>query len=364
MPQHAIPYAQYRGGSSKGLYFKAEDLPSDIAIRDKVLLAAMGRGPRQIDGLGGADPLTSKIAIVSPSDSEGIDIDYLFAQVVLGKDIVDTCPNCGNILAGVGYFAIESGMVKAQDGETSIRVMMQNSAKVCEIIVPSPNGIPEYEGSLSIDGVPGTGAAVVCNYSELAGSACGALLPTGNLIDIINGIEITCIDNGMPVAIMQAESFRLSGDESPAELNENAVLREKIYALRIQLGLKMNLGDVAGKAVPKMCLVSRAKYGGAISTRTFIPDHCHAAIGVLGAVSVATACTIPGTVCHSIAHLPEGNPVNISIEHPSGEFTVKLNTCQTEEGIKIEKAGVLRTARLLSKGHLYIPEYILKNSEG
>lgn len=357
MPQIPIPFAQIRGGSSKGLYFKAEDLPQNIARRDELLLAAIGKGVRQIDGLGGADPLTSKVAIVSPSTRLGVDIDFLFAQVVVGKDAVDTSPNCGNILSGVGYFALETGMVNATEGTTRINVFMVNSGNECELIVQTPNKKPEYSGDTKIDGVPGTAAAVICNYSDLAGSACGTLFPTGKPKDIVDGIEVTCIDNGMPVAIMRSDSFGVRGDETPEELNKNQELVQRIYNLRMKLGPMMNLGDVAQKAVPKMCLISKPSQGGVISTRTFIPDRCHAAIGVLGAVSIASACIVPGTVCEPIAVIPNKNESSfqLSVEHPSGEFTVNLETERNDQDLRIVKAGVIRTARLLAKGELYIP---------
>lgn len=354
-PQIAIAYAHLRGGSSKGLYFKADDLPGIEALRNEFLLAAMGRDERQIDGLGGGDPLTSKVAIVSPSTRPGVDIDYLFAQVVVGKGVVDTRPNCGNILAGVGPFAIETGMIVPQGDETHLVVHMLNSGKECELILQTPGGKITYSGSTKIDGVPGTAAPIVCNYRDLAGSACGALLPTGNLIDVVGGVAVTCIDNGMPVAVMKAEALGISGQESPEELNANQPLRERLYRLRMELGPMMNLGDVSDMAVPKMCLISEATRGGAISTRTFIPDKCHLAIGVLGAVSVASACILPGTVC-SLLNVPSGNSVALSIEHPSGEFTVRLETSKGDRGVAINKVGVIRTARLLSRGELFIPE--------
>jgi 4-oxalomesaconate tautomerase len=357
MSQISIPYAQIRGGSSKGLYFRAEDLPQDEVHRDALLVSAMGKGSRQIDGLGGADPLTSKVAIISRSSRPGMDVDYLFAQVVVGKDVVDTSPNCGNILSGVGYFALETGLVKAKQGITKVNVYMVNSGNECELIVQTPNGKPEYSGDTKIDGVPGAAAAVICNYSDLAGSACGALFPTGNPKDLVDGIEVTCIDNGMPVAIIAAESFGVRGDETPEELNSNLELVQKIYNLRMKLGPLMNLGDVAQKAVPKMCLISKPTQAGVLSTRTFIPDKCHAAIGVLGAVSVASACILPDTVCESVAVVTPNNDQNsfrLSVEHPSGEFTVNLETEMSGNQLQIKKAGVIRTARLLAKGDLFI----------
>ena len=356
--QHAIPYMQLRGGSSKGLYFCASDLPADPVLRNKVLIAAMGSDKSQIDGLGGADPLTSKVAIVGLSDSPDADIDYLFAQVVVGGDRVDTTPNCGNILAGVAPFAIEAGLIEPTGDSTTVRINMLNSGSQCELVVRTPNGKVEYQGDACIDGVPGSGAPIACNYLNIAGSACGGLLPTGSRIDIVDGIEISCIDNGMPVVVLRAEDMGISGYESPAELNANEALKSKLQSIRLQIGPKMNLGDVEGAAIPKMCMISPPLKDGICHTRTFIPYKCHSAIGVLGAVSAATAAIIPGTVAEGIATVPAGASKTLSVEHPSGEFSINLHVDEQTDPPQVLKAGLLRTARLLSRGELYVPEHI------
>ena len=355
MKQTAIPVMQFRGGSSKGLYFLASDLPADAPARDQMLLDAMGRGARQIDGLGGADSLTSKVAIVSLSERDDADIDYLFAQVMVGEDVVDTTPNCGNILAGVGPFAVESGLVKASGKTTRIAVHMVNSGKLCELELCTPEGKMEYEGSASIDGVPGTAAPVICNYLDVAGSICGSLLPTGSVVDEVDGVRLTCIDNGMPVVVLRAEDFGISGYETPQELDANDALRKGLESIRLQLGEKMNLGDVTDKMVPKMSLCSPARNGGLINTRTFIPHRCHAAVGVLGAVSVATACILPGSVTHDMVKVPAGSTKQLSVEHPTGEFSVTLEVDESVQPPQITKAGLLRTARLLSRGEVHVP---------
>lgn len=347
----AIPYMQIRGGSSKGIYFNAADLPTDENLRDQLILDAVGRDARQIDGLGGANPLTSKVGIVSPSSREDADVDYLFVQVVVGENRVDTTPNCGNILVGVGPFAIESGMVAIQGDTTIVRVHMLNSGNLCELEIQTPNGQVEYRGDAKIDGVPGTSAPIICNYLDVAGSACGALLPTGNVVDVINDVPVTCIDNGMPVVVLKAADFGKTGYESCEELSNDPVFREKLEAIRLKVGPLMNLGDVTNKVVPKMSLIAAPNASGHVHTRTFIPHVCHSSIGVLGAVSVATACTLPGSVAEGIAVLPEGNFKNISVEHPSGEFSVGL---QLNDDNEVVKAGLLRTARLLSKGDVYV----------
>jgi 4-oxalomesaconate tautomerase len=356
--QTAIPCYLMRGGSSKGLYFKAEDLPSDEATRDAVLVAAMGTDPRQIDGAGGAHPLTSKVAIVSRSTSDAADIDYLFAQVVVGEGRVDTTPNCGNMLAGVGPFAIETGLFPAQDGQTAVRINMQNSGNLCELLIETPGKKVNYEGDARIDCVPGTSAPIVCNYLDVAGSVCGSLLPTGNVVDEVNGIRVTCIDNGMPVVVLRASDFGITGYETPADLDANDELKAKLEQVRLAIGPRMNLGDVTKKVVPKMSLIAPARSSGHVSTRTFIPHDCHAAIGVLGAVSVATACILPGSVAEGIATVPDGTTKQMSVEHPSGEFSVTLEVGGTAEAPKVVKAGLLRTARLIIRGEVMVPQSV------
>jgi len=344
-----------RGGSSKGVFLLADDVPEDIELRDRLLLDLMGRGTRQIDGLGGADPLSSKVAIVGPSSRPGADVDFLFAQVVVGADQVDTTPNCGNILAGVGPFAVESGLVVVASETTVVRVHMVNSGKVCELQLCTPHGRMEYEGDERIDGVPGTAAPVICSYLDVAGSICGSLLPTGKAKDVVDGVEVTCVDNGMPVVVLRATDLGVSGYESPDELNANDNLKSRLEVIRIEAGRSMNLGDVVDKTVPKMCLVSPPHRGGLVNTRTFIPHKCHAAVGVLGAVSVATACIIPGSVTEGLIESPRGERLQLSVEHPSGEFSVNLEVDGSGDLPVIKKAGLMRTARLLSRGVVYVP---------
>lgn len=349
---------QLRGGSSKGLYFVASDLPADEATKDKVLLAAMcGVGPedsRQIDGLGGSDPLTSKVGIVSRSTRADADLDYEFVQVVVGGGATDRTQNCGNILAGVVPFAIERGLLDAGSAETRARVYMTNSGSICEVVVQTPDGQVAYDGNAKIDGVPGSAAPVICNYMDIAGSACGSLLPTGNRIDVIDGIEVTCIDNGMPIVLIRASDLGCTGYEDRDVLNANVTLKAQLESIRLQVGPMMNLGDVTKKVVPKMTLIAAPVSGGHIHTRSFIPHVCHAAIGVLAAVSVATACVLPGTVTAGIAVLPkEGEPY--SVEHPTGEFSVELEIDTSGAAPNVRKAGLLRTARLLSRGEVLIP---------
>jgi 4-oxalomesaconate tautomerase len=355
--QRAIPCMLMRGGTSKGAYFLASDIPSEIAARDAVLLAALGSpDPRQIDGIGGSHPLTSKVAIVSRSNEPGIDIDFLFAQVSVSEAKVDTTPNCGNILAGVAPFAIERGLVAVAGDVTSVCVRTLNTGTVAEMQVQTPGGRVNYQGDARIDGVPGTAAPIPISFLDAEGSVCGALLPTGNVVDVVDGIAVTCIDNGMPVAIVSAAALGKTGYETPAELMADHEMRARIEALRLRVGPMMNLGDVTEKVVPKMVLVAPPAAGGHISTRSFIPHECHSAIGVFAAVSVATACVLPGSPAHEAALLPDGGVKTMSVEHPTGEFTVRLEVDETGERPAIVRAGLLRTARALMDGAVLVPE--------
>jgi 4-oxalomesaconate tautomerase len=344
-----------RGGTSRGPFFLESDLPADVASRDALLLAVMGSpDARQIDGLGGADPLTSKVGIVRAGRTPGVDLEFLFAQVSIKEARVDTSPNCGNMLAAVAPFGLETGLVTPKGDVTTLRILTRNTGTLCDVEVQTPGGAVEYAGNARIDGVPGTAAPINITFLETAGSVCGALFPTGQPIDRFGAIEATCIDNGMPVVIVGAEQFGVTGYESRDELNANAALKARIEAVRLAAGPRMNLGDVAKKVVPKMCLVARPRAGGQISTRTFIPHDCHAAVGVLGAVTVATAAVTPDTVAHRYAAVPDGRSKLISVEHPSGEFSVVL-TMSAERPGEVEKAALLRTARLLMRGEVCIP---------
>ncbi|HIP24151.1 MAG TPA: 4-oxalomesaconate tautomerase [Rhodobacteraceae bacterium] len=338
-----------RGGTSKGGYFLASDLPQNPAERDALLLSLMGSpDARQIDGMGGGDPLTSKIAIISPSKRAGIDVDYLFLQVFVDRPLVSDAQNCGNLLAGVGPFAIERGLVKPQDGETPVTIFMENTGQSAIVKVQTPEGVVTYKGDAQIDGVPGRAAPIPIAFKDTAGSSCGALLPTGNATDIVNGIEVTMIDNGMPCVVLRAADMGISGTETPAALEANGALRTKLEALRLACGPLMNLGDVTDKTVPKMTMVSAAE-DGAIATRTFIPHSCHKAIGVLGAVSVATACLTKGSTAYGLANKGSGSPRSLKIEHPTGQMTVVA----TLNGPAITSAAILRTARKLMDGTVY-----------
>ena len=350
MSEQGIPCMWMRGGTSKGGFFLADDLPDDIAARDAALLAVMGSPDlRQIDGMGGADPLTSKVAVVRKSDT-GADVDYLFLQVSVDEARVSDVQNCGNMLAAVAPFAIERGLVAATGDETRVAVYMQNTGKVAVLSVRTPQGQITYMGDARIDGVPGCANPISIAFKDTAGSSCGVLLPTGNVRDRIKGIDVTLIDNGMPCVVMRAVDLGITGAETREELEVNTDLHTRLEAIRLAVGPMMNLGDVKDKTVPKMTMVSAPLQDGVIATRTFIPHRCHASIGVLGAVSVATACLLEGSVAADLAIVPKGNPKALQIEHPLGETTIIVEL--GNDGA-VDSAAILRTARKLFDGEVF-----------
>jgi 4-oxalomesaconate tautomerase len=341
---------QLRGGTSKGLYFLAADLPSDVAARDDLLLRVMGSpDARQIDGIGGAHPLTSKVAVVSPSALPGVDVDYLFLQVMVDKPAVTDRQNCGNILAAIAPFAVERGLIAAADGETRVRIRMVNSGRLVTATIATPGGRPRYDGDTVIDGVPGTAAPVVLDFENAA--LAGGVFPTGNVTDTFGGITVTCVDNGMPVVVVAASSFGKTGYEPVAELEGDAELNRAVQRLRLEAGKAMGLGDVSAATVPKISLAAPPVRGGTISTRTFIPVRVHEAIGVLGAVSVGTAILVPGAVGHDRAVL--GGGPRLSVEHPSGALEVEVELDNSSSPPTVTRAGVVRTARKLFDGTVF-----------
>jgi len=347
----SAPCMWMRGGTSKGGYFLKSDLPSDVAKRDAFLLGVMGSpDPRQIDGMGGADPLTSKVAVVSKSAREGINVDYLFLQVFVDQAIVTDAQNCGNILAGVGPFAIERGLVAATGDETRVAIFMENTGQVAVATVQTPGGAVTYDGDAAIDGVPGTHAPVPLEFRDTAGSSCGALLPTGNAVDTIQGVAVTLIDNGMPCVVMKAQDLGITGYEDREWLDNAAELKARIEAIRLEVGPLMNLGDVKEKSVPKMMLVAPPRNGGAVTVRSFIPHRAHATIGVLGAVSVATACLLEGSPAAQVAQVGEGSRKTLSVEHPTGEMSCVL---EVDDSGTVKTAALLRTARKLMDGVVF-----------
>jgi 4-oxalomesaconate tautomerase len=343
-----------RGGTSKGLYFVADDLPAEPAARDDLLLRIMGSpDARQIDGMGGAHPLTSKVAVVSPRADGVADVDYHFLQVVVDEAVVTDRQNCGNLLAGVGPFALERGLVATPDGNTAaVRIHMVNTGGLATATVPMRGGRPDYGGATAISGVPGTAAAIRLDFEGIAGSSCGALLPTGNAVDEVCGLAVTLVDNGMPVVVLRAEDVGVTGYESCADLEANEALRGTLERLRLAAGPRMNLGDVEATTVPKLTMVAPPTAGGAIATRTFIPHRCHDAIGVLGAVSVATAALLPEGPAAEVADL-DGRGDAVTGEHPTGSFDAAVDLRIEGGAPVVERAGIIRTARKLMDGTVF-----------
>lgn len=346
-----------RGGTSKGAFFLEDDLPHDVEERNEFLMRVMGTpDPRQIDGVGGAHPLTTKVAIVSPAQDPAADVDYLFLQLGVDEPVVTDRQNCGNMLAAVGPFAVERELVEPDNGITSVRIFMRNTEGRAAASFPVKEGVPIYNGDTEISGVPGTAARIDVEFMDIAGGTTGALLPTGRISDVVAGVETTLIDNGMPVVVLRAGDLGVVGDESCEELESNEKLAGRLEEIRMAAGHMMNLGDVSGSTIPKMTLVSPAKQGGAISTRTFIPHRCHKAIGVLGAVSVATACLLPGSPAATIAAL-EPDATEVRLEHPTGVFDTRIRAEMEGDVPVIRSAGIVRTARKLMDGVVFPRTY-------
>ncbi|MGN9758381.1 4-oxalomesaconate tautomerase [Streptomyces sp. SD31] len=339
-----------RGGTSKGAYFLAEDLPAEPALRDELLLRVMGSpDDRQIDGLGGAHPLTSKVAVVSPSADPGADVDYLFLQVAVDRPEVSDRQNCGNILAGIGPFAVERGLVPAGEERTSVRIRMVNTGAFATATFPTPGGRVDYTGDAEISGVPGSAAPVVIDFPP----GTGRLLPTGNVRDVIEGIPVTCVDNGMPTVLIQATALDVTGYEAPGDLEENLALAERLRELRLAAGKLMGLGDVSDTTVPKLTLLAPPRDGGAITTRTFIPVRCHTSIGVLGAAGVAAGLRVEGGVAADLAELPADGD-RVRIEHPTGFLDIESSLGTDSAGLPTaRRTAVVRTARKIFDGTVF-----------
>jgi 4-oxalomesaconate tautomerase len=358
--QTAIRCSVIRGGTSKGLYFLADDLPSDVSTRDAVLLAAMGAPDvREIDGMGGGHPLTSKVAVVRASERPDADVDYLFLQVWPDRAEVSDNQNCGNLLAGVGPFALEEGLLAAEGATTDVRIWMENTQSLAVARIETPDGVVRYDGPARIEGVPGTSAPVPIEFLDIAGSTCGKLLPTGHASDVVEGVRVTCVDNGMPVVCVKADDLGLSGYEDPLEIEANNEVCQKVEEIRLAAGHLMNLGDVTNKTVPKVSVLAPAKNGGVVSTRTFIPHRVHEAIGVFGAVSVATACLVPGSVANEMANVTgTSTRVTLDVEHPTGYFSVSMDVSIESGEVRVNSAALLRTARLLMRGDVFVPSKV------
>lgn len=359
MIQKAIPYLFIRGGTSRGPYFRKADLPDDRATLSAVLTAVIGAGhPINIDGIGGGVAVTTKVAILSKSTDEWAEIDYFFAQVSVEDRQVDYKPTCGNMLSGVGPAALEMGLVEAAGEETSIRIRAVNTGARIVATVQTPQGQITYDGATAIDGVPGTAAPVELQFMDVVGGSTGALLPTGNLIDEIGGIKVTCMDVAMPMVIARAADFGLTGYESCAELDENRDFYERMEPIRIEAGRRMGLGDVHDSVTPKFGLLAAPRSGGAISARYFMPWRCHPSMAVTGSQCLASCALIPGTVAEGMALLPEGSPAQVVIEHASGQLAVIVDYSIVARQFELRSAGLIRTARKLASGDVFIPAHI------
>ncbi|QCO15671.1 4-oxalomesaconate tautomerase [Azospirillum brasilense] len=354
--QIGIPCVMMRGGTSRGPFFLASDLPATPAERDALLLSVMGAGnDLGIDGIGGGNPLTSKVAIVGPATLAGADVDYLFAQVRVQEGIVDTSPNCGNMLAAVAPFAIEAGLVPATDGVTVVRIHNVNTGKLIEARVQTPGARVTYEGGAAIDGVPGTAAPIHLAFLDAAGANTGRLLPTGAPVDRIigidgiDGVEVSCIDAAIPVMLVRAADLGKTGHEPMDSYRLDRGFMARLEALRVEAGRRMGFPNAAGMVIPKPVLLAPPTRGGTLAVRYFMPHDCHRAMAITGAVATATACTIPGTVASALAgHL--ALPGDVTFEHPAGRLTVHLDP---GAGQSAPTASILRTSRRLFEGTVF-----------
>ena len=345
-----------RGGTSRGPFFLADWLPRDPEARDRTLIAALGSPHElQIDGLGGGNSLTSKVAIVKPSERANADVDYLFAQVAVEEPRVDFGQNCGNILAGVGPFAIERGMVAATGRETRVVIYNENTASRIEAVVSTDDGAVDYDGDQAIAGVPGTAAAVRLNFMDIVGSKTSGLLPSGHLLEQIDGIDVTLIDVAVPMMILRAADLGKTGYETPAELDADRDFFARLEAMRLEAGRRMGLGDVTGKVIPKVAILAAPRDGGHVAARYFVPHKAHAAFAVTGALCVATVSVLEGSVSDGLAQRPEGEDREILIEHPSGMIDVALRTSGRGHDLQVVSAGAIRTARKLVTGEVFVP---------
>ena len=359
--QLEIPAVFMRGGTSRGLLFHKGDLPSDKDLLSEYLLKIMGSPDvRQINGMGGGTSVTSKVCIISRSLETEVDIDYLFAQVEVDRAYVDFEPTCGNMLSAVGPFAIEEGLVKASNVKTKVCVRSINTGSLINLVVPTPNSKVVYKGNFIIDGVPSSGAPILLKFSELEGVKTGKIFPTNEYITKIEGIDVTCIDLGNPMVLALAKDFLIKGNETFKELNENKTLFKKIEKIRKIAAMKMGMGDIIGKVLPKFALLSQSKDLGKITSRYFTPYSCHQTHAVTGSLCVASSCFIPNTIPHSLYKTGK-EKLSVNIEHPMGEIQCLVELKKDFEKNLIQKSnlinscGIYRTSRKIMKGSVYVP---------
>lgn len=360
MTQTGIPYVFMRGGTSRGPYFNRADLPEDQETLAEVLMAALGAGHAiNIDGIGGGVAVTTKVAMLSRSDDDWADVDYFFAQVAVDERLVDFKPTCGNILSGVGPAAIEMGLIAPSGDVTEIRIRAVNTGARVLARVQTLGGKLRYDGDTEIAGVPGTAAPVALSFMGVVGSSTGAFLPTGNLRDRFDGIEVTCMDVAMPMAIARAEDFGLTGYETVQELDANRGFFARMEAVRLQAGKAMGLGDVSRSVTPKFGLLAPARDGGTICTRYFMPWTTHPSMAVTGSQCLASCALTPGTVADGLLVRPTQSPANVVLEHASGTIEVLVDF-EMNNHFTLNSAGLLRTARKLADGHIYVPATVWK----
>ncbi len=359
----SIPATLYRGGTSKGPLFLAQDLPRDKAVLDAVLLAAMGSPhKRQVDGVGGAESLTSKVVIVSRSHRPDADVDYLFAQVNPESPLVDYSSNCGNMLSAIAPFAVEKGLVQAGSPTTTVRIYNANTDSLIEATIQTPDRQVRYAGDAMIDGVPGTASAVVENFAGTVGSKTKKLLPTSEVVETIDGLLVTCIDVAVPAVLVHAESLGLSGAESKAELDANKELIARLDRIRVEAGRRMGMGECGDLVVPKPLVLSAPRRGGTITSRDFVPYACHATHSVTGATALAAACILPGSIAQRITGLSPGGLVTVSIEHPSGRMDMDVQAEAQNGAFTLRQANLLRTTRRLFRGEIDVPAHLWDGS--
>ena len=357
--QTKIPCVIMRGGTSRGPFFYMPDLPADVPTRDAVLLSVMGSPHEiQVDGIGGSHSVTSKVAMISKSKHPGADVDYLFAQVQINENFVDTKPNCGNMLVAVGPYAIDAGLVPAKNDETIVRIFNVNTQTLVEAFVQTPGGKVTYEGKAAIDGVPGTAAPIGINFKGGIGSVTKKMLPTGKPSDIIDGVEASCVDIAMPIVLMRAEAFGKTGHEAAVELDADRDTMQRMETIRRKAGTLMGMGDVSKRVVPKMALLSAPRKGGTIASRFFVPETCHKSHPVTGTVCIASACAIPGTVASQIAPLPPAPQGMVRIEHPSGMIVIDLDVDFAAGKQELRRAALIRTARRIFEGQVCVPSHV------
>jgi 4-oxalomesaconate tautomerase len=350
-----VPATYMRGGTSKGPFFDKRELPKDKATRDAIILKVMGSpDPNQIDGLGATVTVTSKVVMAEPSKRKGIDVDYLFAQVDIENPIVDTLPPCGNMMAGVGPFAIEKGWVKATHPETRVMIYNINTNSTIEEIVQTPNGKVTYAGNAQIDGVPGTAAPIIMNLFDLVGGKTGKQFPTGQTKETINGVPVSILDAGSTMVLLKASDIGLNGDENEAFFAENKDLMKKLEAIRVEAGKRAGMGDVKDNVLPKIGILSAPKNPSHnIQSRYLTPKTLHPSHAVTGAICIGAALKIPGTVASEIGKNNGQNREMVIIEHPSGIIEVNIEMIEKEGKLLLEKAGTIRTVRKIMEGYVY-----------